>query len=85
MITYEKACEIAREIKQEQCPSFKSSDVVEVADRWAFIFNPDAETVMTPPPSFFVFKEDGRVAWFSIPPLENLDLLNSGKDVAFIE
>jgi len=31
-----------------------------------------------------VFKEDGRMEWFSIPPLENLDLLESGKKIPFI-
>ena len=40
---------------------------------------------MFQPPSFFIFKEDGRMEWFSIPPLENLHLLMQGEDIPFLE
>ncbi len=83
MITYEKACEIAMDIKSKEFPSFTFAEVTEIEDRWAFVFSVDADTVMTPAPSFFVHKENGRVEWFSIPPLENLHLIKNGKRIAF--
>lgn len=88
MITYKKACEIANGIRQKEFPSFKYSHVVDIADRWSFsfsVYSPDDRRTMTPAPSFFVFKEDGRVEWYGIPPLENLDILESGKTIDLIE
>ena len=60
-------------------------EVTDISDRWAFMFSIDAQTALIPATSFFMFKEDGRMEWFSIPPLENLDLLESGKEIAFLE
>ena len=83
MVTYREACKIANEVREKVSPSFERTMVVELADRWAFMFTVSGQT-MIQPPSFFVFKEDGRMEWFSIPPLENLDLLESGKKIPFI-
>lgn len=88
MISYEEACRIARETREKECPSCKYAYVKDIADRWAFtfsVFAPDDIRSMTPPPAFFVYKDDGRVEWFTIPPLENLLLLRSGKEVDFIQ
>ncbi len=85
MITYKEACRIAKAIKQEKFPDFTYVKVHEIHDRWSFLFSVDAKTVMTPAPKFFVFKEDGRVEWYSVPPLENLDLVLTGKRIAFLE
>ena len=88
MITYQKACEIIRKVRSEECPKCKYAHAVEIADRWAFsfsIFHPDDKYTMTPAPSFFVFKDDGRVEDYSIPPLENLYLIKSGKEIEFID
>lgn len=88
MIAYKKACEIADSIRQKEFPSFKYVHVVDIADRWSFSFSvyaPDDQRTMTPAPSFFVFKERGRVEWYTIPPLENLDLLESGNTIEFVE
>lgn len=84
MITYERACQIAR----EQCPYLPYVSVVDIEDRWSFTFSvyaPDDWRSMTPAPSFYVFKEDGSVEWFSIPPLENLDLIQTGRKIKFVE
>ena len=83
MITYEEACDIANSIRRQEFPSFKDIDVIEMADRWSFTLAVRGE-VLFQPPSFFVFKEDGRVEWFSIPPLENLDLLETGRKIPFM-
>ena len=88
MITYKKACTIAGNVRDKECPSCKHAHVVDIKDRWAFTFSvyaPNDARYMTPAPSFFIFKEDGRVEWFSIPPLENLDLIESGHAVKFIQ
>ena len=88
IITYKKACEVIKKVRSEECPKCKYANAVEIDDRWAFtfsIFHPDDKHTMTPAPSFFVFKEDGHVEPFCIPPLENLYLIRSGKKVEFIE
>lgn len=77
MITFEKALSIAKEIKAEKFPNFRHGEAVEADDRWAFIFSVDRDTVMTPPPMFYVFKENGAVEWFGIPPFENLKLIRN--------
>ena len=86
MISYEKACEIANQIKKENFPDFDCVGVTDIKDRWVFefsIFSPEEEQYMTPAPMFFVFKGDGEVEWFSIPPLENLYLIQSGNKIDF--
>ncbi|MBE7016633.1 MAG: hypothetical protein E7420_00545 [Ruminococcaceae bacterium] len=85
MITFEKALSIAKEIKAEKFPNFKHGAAAEIKDRWAFIFSADKDTVLTPAPMFYVFKENGRVEWFSVPPMENLELINSGEYLGTIE
>ena len=88
MISYEEACRIARGVRESECPSCIYAKAVDIVDRWAFSFSvyaPTDQRYMTPAPSFFVFKEDGRVEWYSIPPLENLYLLRSGNEIKFIE
>lgn len=88
MISYEDACKIARETREKECPSCKYAYVKDISDRWAFTFSiyaPDDIRCMTPAPQLFVYKDDGRVEWYTIPPLENRDLLESGKEIAFIE
>ena len=85
MITYKTALDIAKGIKADRFPDFKHGEAVETEDRWIFIFSVDKETVMAPAPMFFVFKEDGSVEWFNIPPLKNLELINNGKKLGIID
>ena len=87
MITYESACKIADSVRSEMCPSYKYTEVFDIHDRWAFIFTIyplDSEEYMIAPPSFYIYKEDGRFEWFSVPPLENLDILETGKEIDFL-
>ena len=83
MITYKEACEITNSIRRQQFPGCKHTAVVELADRWVFILTVNGE-VMIQPPVFSVHKEDGRMEWFPIPPIENLELLLQGKDIPFL-
>jgi len=83
MITYREACDIANRVREKDFSACKHIAVVELPDRWVFTLTERGE-VMIQPPAFSVFKEDGRMEWFSIPPLENLDLLESGKKIPFI-
>lgn len=85
MITYEKACKIAKDTQLGAFPSYEYFEVVEADDRWAFALSVDADTVLTPAPMFFVFKKDGSVEWFSIPPIENLLVWQNGKKIKFID
>ena len=83
MITHKEACEITNKVRNEVDPGCKHTSVIELEDRWAFILTVCGEAMLQPP-TFFVFKDDGRVEWFSIPPIENLDLLETGKEIPFI-
>ena len=88
MITYVEACKKADAIRKEEFPDCIYPYVVELSDRWAFsfsVFAPDDTRCMTPAPSFFMFKRDGRVEWYSIPPMSNLHLIQSGQEIDFIE
>lgn len=87
MITYTEACEIARAINKKDFQIIYVA-VTDICDRWAFVFSiyaPDDEHYMTPAPSFFVYKADGHVEWYSVPPLENLEVILTGKEIAFLE
>ena len=86
MISYLDACSIAKKLRDEEWREFPYIHATELEDRWAFIlsvFPPDSGEGMIQPPMFFIYKKDGSIEWFSIPPIENLDLLNSGKEIAF--
>ena len=86
MILYSDACKIVSEFREKEWPEFPYVSAYELVDRWAFIlsvFPPDSEECMLQPPSFFVDKESGHLEMFTIPPLENLELLWSGEKIRF--
>lgn len=88
MITYVEACRKANMIREDEFPDCIYPTVIELPDRWVFTFSVFASTdwqCMAPAPSFFMYKEDGRVEWYSIPPLSNLELIESGQEIDFIE
>ena len=87
MIDFKKAYEIAKRIRNIDFPSLKYIYITELEDRWAFtlsVFSPEDKEYMTPAPMFFVFEEDGRVEWFTVPPIENLKLLQNGKEIGYL-
>lgn len=87
MITFEIACKHTNDVREKMCPTFSYTTVFEMQDRWAFILSPvprNSEDGVVAPPSFYIYKEDGRFEWFSIPPLENLDILETGKEIDFL-
>ena len=87
MVNFKQACEIAKRIRDLDFPSMKYIYITELEDRWIFVlsvFSPEDKEYMTPAPMFFVFEEDGHVEWFSVPPFENLKLLESGKEVGYL-
>ena len=87
MISFERACEIATAEKEKNFTSLGYVSVTELEDRWAFIYSAYSQesgqysTIM---PKFFVYKHNGEVEPFSIPPLENLRLLRKGKTCEFV-
>lgn len=87
MIDFKQACEVARGIRDIAFPSMKYIYITELGDRWAFVlsvFSPEDREYMTPAPMFFVFAEDGHVEWFTVPPFENLKMLENGRDLGVL-
>ena len=52
---------------------------LDIDDRYAFFFSPEP----IPPglPIVTVNKTSGNIGFLTIPPLENIDLLNKGKEI----
>lgn len=55
--------------------------ILDIGDRWAFKFD-SGEPPVPGIPTITVNKETGAAEWLTIPPIENLDLLNAGKVVS---
>nr|DAW60564.1 MAG TPA: immunity protein [Caudoviricetes sp.] len=55
-------------------------EILDIGDRWAFRYDSGVPPVPGVP-TVTVDKETGEVEWLTVPPLENLALLNAGKVV----
>lgn len=70
----------AKVIASKSYSEYPVATILDIGDRWAFRHNsgnPPAPGV----PIVTVDKETGAVDWLTIPPLENIALLNAGKVV----
>ena len=83
MITYKKACRLIKDIKEKDFPENVKVKAFDLSDRWAFEFYYDEKTLYGGLPRFFVYKENGEIEAFSIPPMENLKLLQTSKEIEF--
>lgn len=77
MITLGKAVKIARNTQKY----LVVSECVDIGDRYAFSFETADGEIPPGTPVVCVAKNNGRVTYMSIPPLENLDILNGGNPV----
>ena len=73
MISLERAKEIAIQNFSE----YQIGEIIDIGNRWAFCYDSGEPPV---PGSFIVTvkKEDGKADWMTVPPFENLDILNNG-------
>lgn len=76
MISLEKA----KEICKNEYSEFPIAEIVDVGGMWAFCFD-SGEPPVPGIPIVTVCKEDGKIGYMTIPPLENIEILENGKVV----
>ena len=77
MITIEKACELAK----KEIKNLNIIGCVDIGDKYAFSFGFDKDNIPPGTPMIGVAKENGKISHITIPPIENIDILNNGKEV----
>lgn len=65
----------AKIIAQNEFPDFPIYSIIDVGDEWAF----DYDTPIPGIPFICVSKSNGSVRRLSVPPLENLDIIENGE------
>ena len=67
----------AKNIAQREFPDYPIAEITDIGDRWVFDYDtgnppiPDAPLVT-------ISKDDGELGYMTIPPLENLEILEKG-------
>ena len=76
MINFEKAIDIA----QKQFPDYPIFDATDIGKKWAFSFD-TGEPAIPGIPYVCINKFTGAVDYLTIPPIENLDIIEKGKKI----
>ena len=76
MITREKAYRIAKRKNK----NFKIIGCIELVDKYVFSFGVDGDDIPPGVPMISVSKKNGKIDYIMIPPIENLDILEKGKE-----
>lgn len=84
MITYKEACKIASKFHDEKCKVCNEIHVKEISEGWVFLFNKTG-AMLTPAPQILVDRESGNIEHFPIPPFSNLEKLQRGKRLEYLE
>lgn len=71
MITLEKAKGIA----QKQFPDFPVFDIRDIGSKWAFSY----DTPIPGIPFVCISKSNGDINYLTVPPIENLKIIENGK------
>ena len=66
-----------KEIAVKEFSEFPICEIIDIGNLWAFCFD-SGDPPVPGVPVVTVSKENGKTGYLSIPPLENLDILNSG-------
>lgn len=78
MIKFSKILEIAR----SEFPDFIVAECTDIGDRYAFGYDVKPPGLLPPgTPTVCVDKESGEISYLTIPPIENLEVLENGRDV----
>lgn len=67
----------AMKIAQKEYPHYSIGEIVDIGGSWAFGFD-SGEPTIPGIPYITVNKSSGRIGRLSIPPIENLDILDNG-------
>ena len=79
MITVKEACKLAK-VEME---GMKVYSCLDIGDRYAFSFCAENGDLIPGTTIICVSKENGKASFMSIPPMENLKLLQAGKEIEF--
>lgn len=71
----------AKAICKKEYSEFPIDEIIDIGDMWAFTFD-SGEPPVPGAPIITVRKEDGKVGYITIPPIENLEILNNGTIIA---
>lgn len=72
-----------QKIAQNELPDLDIMQCTDVGDRFAFVFGIKATDDVPPgTPIICVGKSDGKISYLTIPPIENIDLLEKGQNVS---
>jgi hypothetical protein len=76
MITIQDACKLA----QKEMKEFRINECIDIGDKYIFTFVFEDEM---PPgtPMISVVKRNGKISYFTIPPIQNINILNAGKKI----
>lgn len=71
MVTLENAKNIAR----NQYPNYPIFSITDIGDKWVFNYDTPVPDI----PFVCINKVSGAVSLLTVPPLENLDIIENGK------
>lgn len=83
MLTIEDAYKILK--KRQDCSGKKVVGITDIGYGFAFNLVMNDDEVIPGDCPIVVWKNDGKVNHLTIPPLENLDLLEAGEEIAVPE
>ena len=70
----------AKDIAQKEFPEYPISSITDIGDKWVFAYD-TGNPPIPGSPLVVVVKSSGLVEYMSIPPLENLKLIESGIEI----
>lgn len=77
LIDLKKACSIAK----KEFKDLELINCIDIGDKYVFSFGVNKDDVPPGLPIVCVQKENGKVSYMTIPPLENLKILENGKEI----
>lgn len=77
MITFEKAYKKA----EKEFEDLNIISCVDIGEKYVFSFGIDKDNIPPGIPMVSVEKENAKVEYFTIPPIENIELLDKGTEL----
>ena len=71
----------AKNIAKAEMPELEIIACVDIDNKYAFSFGVDKDNIPPGTPIICVDKTDGKVSHLTIPPIENIAVLENGKEI----
>lgn len=75
------ALEAAKDIALKQFPGYSVCEIRDMGNEWAFGY----DTIVPGIPYVCVSKSNGDIGYLTVPPIENLEILEKGKVIYSID